>query len=196
LIIDGGFDSSNAAKDASRAFLALRRIAVAARVQARHGPFSQTDPFNTPYSKKVYMRTPIYFSLASILCSVLATATAHAADLTIEINLPSDRQGTVLAAVFDKAVGFPRGTALRTAMVQPVNGKAALRFTDLPKGEYAVTAFLDENSNAKLDTNLFGIPTELYGFSRNARGQTGPTTFAEAAFRVEESPQQQVFDLK
>ena len=124
------------------------------------------------------MRTPILFSLVSILCSVLATATAHAADLTIEINLPSDRQGTVLAAVFDKAEGFPRGTALRTAMAQ------------------AVTAFLDENSNAKLDTNLFGIPSELYGFSRNARGLTGPTTFAEAAFRLEESPQQQVFDLK
>ena len=142
------------------------------------------------------MRTRILFSLVSILYSVLATATAHAVDLTIEINLPSDRQGTVLAAVFDKAEGFPRGTALRTAMAQPVNGKAALRFTDLPKGEYAVTAFLDENSTAKLDTNLFGIPSELYGFSRNARGLTGPTTFAEAAFRVEESPQQQVFDLK
>jgi uncharacterized protein (DUF2141 family) len=196
LIIDGGFDSSNAAKDASRAFFGASSHSRCGQGAGKAWSVFTDRPLQHSLLNKVYMRTPIYFSLASILCSVLATATAHAADLTIEINLPSDRQGTVLAAVFDKAEGFPRGTALRTAMAQSVNGKAALRFTDLPKGEYAVTAFLDENSNGKLDTNLFGIPTELYGFSRNARGQTGPTTFAEAAFRVEESPQQQVFDLK
>ncbi|MFN5349931.1 MAG: DUF2141 domain-containing protein [Polaromonas sp.] len=142
------------------------------------------------------MRTRILFSLVSILYSVLATATAHAVDLTIEINLPSDRQGAVLAAVFDKAEGFPRGTALRTAMAQSVNGKATLRFTDLPKGEYAVTAFLDENSNTKLDTNLFGIPAELHGFSRNARGLAGPPPFANASFVVEDSSQLQVIELK
>ena len=69
-------------------------------------------------------------------------------------------------------------------------------FADLPKGDYAVTAFLDENSNNKLDSNLFGIPTELYGFSRNARGLAGPPSFADAAFRVEGSAQLQAFELK
>lgn len=142
------------------------------------------------------MRIPILFSLVSILCAVLTATAAHAGDLTIEVNLPSDRQGAVMAAVFDKVEGFPRGTALRTAIAQSVKGKATFQFADLPKGDYAVTAFLDENSNTKLDTNLFGIPTELYGFSRNARGLAGPPAFAEAAFRVEDSAQQQVFDLK
>jgi uncharacterized protein (DUF2141 family) len=142
------------------------------------------------------MITSIPSKFLTALAAILATCSAHAGDLKVEISLPSARQGAVMVAVFDKANSFPRGTALHTATAVPMEGKATLQFTNLPKGEYAVTAFLDENSNAKLDTNLFGIPTELYGFSRNARGLTGPPTFAEAAFRVEDSAQQQAFDLK
>ena len=127
---------------------------------------------------------------------VLTANAALAGDVTIEVSVPSDRQGTVMAAIFDKAEAFPRGAALRTATAQSIKGKTTLLFADLPKGDYAVTAFLDENSNNKLDGNLFGIPTELYGFSRNARGLTGAPPFADAAFRVEDGAQLQVFDLK
>ena len=127
---------------------------------------------------------------------VLTANAALAGDLTIEVSVPSDRQGTVMAAIFDKADGFPRGTAWRTAKAQSINGKTTLLFADLPEGDYAVTAFLDENSNNKLDSNLFGIPTELYGFSRNARGLAGPPSFADAAFRVKGSAQLQAFELK
>lgn len=142
------------------------------------------------------MHTPMLFSLVSILCCVLTATAAHAGDLSIEVNTPSDRQGTVMAALFDKAEGFPRGAPLRTATVNPVQGKATIQFAGLPNGDYAITAFLDENSNTKLDANLFGIPTELYGFSRNARGLVGPPPFADAAFRVDDSAQVQVFELK
>ena len=133
----------------------------------------------------------------ALMTSFALTANASfAGDLTIEVSVPSDRQGTVMAAIFDKAEGFPRGTAWRAAKAQSINGKTTLLFANLPEGDYAVTAFLDENSNNKLDSNLFGIPTELYGFSRNARGLAGPPSFADAAFRVEGSAQLQAFDLK
>ena len=133
---------------------------------------------------------------AASLAVIFAAGAACAADLHVEVNFPADRQGPVLIAVFDKAEGFPRGTALRTGIAQPGQGKATLVFADLPKGDYAVTAFLDENSNNKLDSNLFGLPTELYGFSRNARNLAGPPAFAEAAFRLEDGVQKQIFDLK
>ncbi len=142
------------------------------------------------------MFSPNPFKRLSALAATLAACAVHAGDLKVEISLPTARQGAVMVAVFDKADSFPRGTPLRTAMVDPITGKATLQFTDLPKGEYAVTAYLDENSNAKLDTNLFGIPAELYGFSRNARGLAGPPPFAQAAFSVEDGAQQQAFDLK
>lgn len=101
-----------------------------------------------------------------------------------------------MTAIFDKAENFPRRTAFRTAMAELVNGKATFQFLDLPNGDYAVTAYLDENGNGKMDYNVFGIPTELYGFSRNARGLAGPPKFVDAAFRVEDGVQLQVFDLK
>lgn len=142
------------------------------------------------------MHSTILSSLLFTLPLLLAGAAVHAGDLTVEVNLPDQRQGTVRAALFDTAEGFPRGTALRTATAEPLQGKATLQFADLPPGEYALTAFLDENSNSKLDSNLFGLPVEPYGFSRNARAMAGPPPFSDAAFRVEDSVQQQTFDLK
>lgn len=116
--------------------------------------------------------------------STLAAMAAHAADLRIEVSVSPQKQGTVLAAVFDKGEGFPRGKPVQTTTAMPVNGKAVIEFTGLPEGEYAVSAFLDENANLKLDSNLFGLPTEPYGFSRNARNLAGPPSFADAALRL------------
>ena len=141
------------------------------------------------------MRTPILFPLAALLWAAL-TAAACAGDLTLEISAPTERQGVVLAAVFNNAEGFPQGKPLVTATAQLVQGKAILLFANLPKGDYAATAFLDGNSNMKLDTNLFGIPTEPYGFSRDARNLAGPPPFANAVFRIEDGAEQQMFELK
>lgn len=141
------------------------------------------------------MRTSILFPVAALFWAAL-TAVAHAGDLTLEISAPTERQGIVLAALFNKIEGFPRDKPLFTARAQLVQGKAILLFANLPKGDYAATAFLDENSNTLLDTNLFGIPTELYGFSRNARNPAGPPPFANAVFRIEDGAEQQTFELK
>jgi uncharacterized protein (DUF2141 family) len=59
-------------------------------------------------------------------------------------------------------------------------------FENLAPGEYAVSAYQDENDNGKLDTGLYGIPTEKYGFSNNVRGKMGPPAFKERLFKVEE----------
>ncbi len=133
-------------------------------------------------------------SLAALF--TLFTLSVHAADLSLEVSLPPQKQGTVMAAVFDKTDGFPRGKPVATATAQVVNGKAVLQFSGLPEGDYAATAYLDENSNQRLDSNLFGLPTELYGFSRNARGAMGPPSFADAAFRVSAQAMQHTFELK
>lgn len=134
--------------------------------------------------------------LGAAVCYLMFAGAAQAGDLQVEVSVPAGRSGVVMAAVFDQAQGFPRGTALRTGVAQPIQGNAVLQFPDLPTGDYAVTAFLDENGNSKLDANIFNVPTELYGFSRNARGFAGPPEFAEAAFRLEEGSQQQTFELK
>lgn len=122
--------------------------------------------------------------LAALAALAAASQAALAADLRVEVTVPAQKQGTVMAALFHQAEGFPRSKPLQVANAQPDGGTAVLEFAGLPEGEYAVSVYLDENGNAKLDANVFGVPTELFGFSRNARSPLGPPTFADAAFRV------------
>jgi uncharacterized protein (DUF2141 family) len=57
---------------------------------------------------------------------------------------------------------------------------------NVPSGEYAVSLFHDENGNKKLDKGLFGIPTEKYGVSNNAKGKYGPPSYDDCKFVIKE----------
>jgi uncharacterized protein (DUF2141 family) len=54
--------------------------------------------------------------------------------------------------------------------------------------EIAIAAYHDVNDNGKLDRNAIGIPSERYGFSRDARGVTGPPSYAEAVVTISDQP--------
>lgn len=69
-------------------------------------------------------------------------------------------------------------------------------FENVPPGTYAVAVFLDKNGNGKIDTNMFGIPKEKYGFSNNKYPLTRAATFEESAFKVGESGQTITIRLK
>ena len=90
-------------------------------------------------------------------------------------------QGAVLGALYGSEDGWLKtGQATQLAMA-PATAKTVLVYRNLPAGRYAVSLFHDENGNTRLDANPAGIPTERYGFSRDARGRMGPPAFAEAA---------------
>ncbi|NQZ78760.1 MAG: DUF2141 domain-containing protein [Ekhidna sp.] len=55
-------------------------------------------------------------------------------------------------------------------------------FEAIPEGNYAISIFHDENGNGKLDSNLFRIPKEPYGFSNNPSTTFGPPDFDGASF--------------
>jgi uncharacterized protein (DUF2141 family) len=48
---------------------------------------------------------------------------------------------------------------------------ASFEFSDIKPGKYAIAVIHDENCNGKLDTNMFGIPKEGYGFPVVQRSQ-------------------------
>ena len=54
----------------------------------------------------------------------------------------------------------------------------------MPPGTYAVGVLHDENRNGRIDTGLFGIPTEGYGVSNNPRPRRRAARFGEATFTV------------
>lgn len=69
-----------------------------------------------------------------------------------------------------------------------VEGKEIVEipFESVPPGTYAIAVFLDKNGNGKIDTNMFGIPKEKYGFSNNKYPLTRAANFKESAFTVGE----------
>lgn len=121
---------------------------------------------------------------ASGFC-VLAAAQAHAFDLTVEVLNPRSLNGTVNAAVFAEGPGWLKDAQAVQAALQPVADKTVFVYRNLAAGRYGVTLFQDENRNGKLDTNPAGLPTERYGFSRDARGRMGPPAFADAAIDLQ-----------
>ena len=120
-----------------------------------------------------------------ILCGTFATQAQEKEtfDLTIEISGMDTDKGKVFIAIYDSEETFLKsGGSTKGAFAVVKNKKATAYFKDLEKGVYAVSLFHDENDNNKMDTKIFGIPKEPYGFSNNATGFMGPPKFKDAKF--------------
>ena len=83
---------------------------------------------------------------------------------------------------------FVRGESLKEKpahqqIAEIQDGNTVVEF-ELPYGEYAVIAWHDINSNADLDHNIFGIPSESLGFSNNWKASlfSGMPTFDKLKF--------------
>lgn len=122
---------------------------------------------------------------ALALAALAAPWMVHAAELRVTVSNGPSAPATLYLAVFDGAEAFANGQAAWSQKVEMVEGTAQWVFDNVPPGRYAVKSFADENGNAKLDTNLFGLPVERYGFSNNARGRMGPPGFEAAAVEVD-----------
>jgi len=81
---------------------------------------------------------------------------------TIEINGVIVKGGLIYAAVYSNENDYKNETAFASFILQPenVNLKYSL---DLPEGEYVVSVYQDKNGDEKLNTGLFGIPSERIG---------------------------------
>ena len=114
--------------------------------------------------------------------------------LYIHISGISKIKGSLFIAVFRATDDFPVFGKQFKGIVKEVEGKSQnYNFDDLPEGEYALAIYQDENRNKILDKNLLGIPTEIYGFSNNARRTFSAPSFQEAKFKLNKDLQQTVF---
>lgn len=123
------------------------------------------------------------------LCVPLTTISvafpSHAGEIDVLVNAQSAR-GTVGCALFSGSAGFPmdRSGALEMT-AERIGGSLRCRF-DVPNqpGTYAVSAFLDENGNGRLDRNALGLPTEPWAVSNNPRPALRAPRFSEAQFSL------------
>jgi uncharacterized protein (DUF2141 family) len=116
------------------------------------------------------------------LLMMLAASVVNAQNtLTVVIDGIEDVRGHLMLVVNDKE---NKPVAWKSEKIE--GETITLVFDSIPVGEYAISAYQDENDNRKLDTGVFGIPKEKYGFSNNARGTMGPPAFEKLLFKVEE----------
>jgi uncharacterized protein (DUF2141 family) len=122
-------------------------------------------------------------------------ASLLAADLKVEIRGMSSVEGTVNIALFDGPGQFlakPVASLKISAKERPLIAV----FANLKPGTYAISTFHDANANGALDKNLLGLPTEKYGFSRDAARRMGPPSFEDAAFAIDSDQQAITINLR
>lgn len=115
--------------------------------------------------------------------ALLLAGAAQALDLTVEVLQARSTRGNVSAGLYADAKSW-LGEPLQGQRTE-AGERAVLVFRNLPAGRYALSVFHDENGNGKLDRNVVGMPTEAYGFSRDAQGHMGPASFDDAALNLQ-----------
>jgi uncharacterized protein (DUF2141 family) len=122
-----------------------------------------------------------------MLLNVAAIAFAQSPCPGIHVDIQNIRNsnGTVACALFESPEGFPYEylrSATNVMVIKIREAKARCDFEDIPPGRYAMAVVHDENMNGKLDTSWFGLPTEGYGFSNDAKAVFSAPSFADASF--------------
>lgn len=134
--------------------------------------------------------TGLFLAVGASLVALTAGADAPTtAVLTMRLSLKNS-SGQVGCALYNSEKGFPRdpNSALQVKWCAIGNSESVCAFNPIPAGTYAVACFHDENKNGKLDTGLFGKPTEGTVSSNNAKGFMGPPSFKDAKFSFPGTP--------
>ena len=135
-------------------------------------------------------------ALAALAAAPAARAQETLGDLTLSFPGLATKSGNVMIAVYDSAQGWTAGKAVRVAVASASDAEPSAKISALPTGTYAVRVFQDIDGDGKMSRNPFGLPTEPYGFSRDAMGAMGPPTFDDAAFQVKVGANAQALHLK
>ncbi len=118
---------------------------------------------------------------------ILTAATGWAQNrIEVIVQEVRDTTGNIRVGLFadqDSFLKMPLVGKIRKAE----SGKVVVVFENVPSGIYAVSILHDSNRNGKMDSNLFGMPKEGFGFSNDAMGTFGPPSFENARFTVSSS---------
>lgn len=116
--------------------------------------------------------------------------------LTVDVQNIRAVKGQVQLGLFASANGFPDKAKPAQARIVKVDAKTVQAVFDVEPGDYALAIFHDVNGNGKIDTKLFGIPTEPYGFSNNIRPRMSAPSFADCKVAVGEGGKTIAIQLK
>ena len=107
--------------------------------------------------------------------------------LTIEVTGAQPATGQTILSLFATSDTFLKKPLREIILPVDPNGSTFFTISDLETGVYAVSVVYDADMNGKLNTGLFGIPTEMVGFSNNVKSRFGPPSFKQASFEINHS---------
>lgn len=102
-------------------------------------------------------------------------------DITVSVINALNDNGKVSFALFNEAGFIKQPIDAKSSNIE--NGVSSIVFSNVPKGEYAILCFHDENSNSRMDFHENGMPKESYGNSNNVI-LMGPPQFESSKFEV------------
>ena len=126
--------------------------------------------------------------IAALALNIPAVTAVYAADAPAKLEVAFTgievQKGAVMFGVYDSEDAYNKGKSINGARVVADKADVAALIEGLPAGRYAIKAFHDIDGDGEMSSNPFGMPTEPFAFSNNAKGAMGPATWADAAFEV------------
>jgi len=148
-----------------------------------------------------FSTTHVGVALAALVFGGLLALPVHAQSsdstgtITVRVGGLDSNNGTVRAELTTRE-NYNEDGNIRAASLSIQNTSAEWTIEEVPSGTYAVRLYHDANGNGELDTNMFGVPQEPFGFSNNVRGTMGPPSFEKAAFSVEDETRSMTITVK
>jgi uncharacterized protein (DUF2141 family) len=138
------------------------------------------------------------FSLAPFFLLMLFSSNISSPELRLSLENIQEPRGSIYIAVYDNHADFLSEVKMRDKKIIPVSSAGSLEvvFSNLTAGNYAISCFHDLNGNGKIDTNMFGVPTEPYGFSNNVWPGFRAPYWEEASFKLHSSKELKQIFLK
>ncbi len=122
------------------------------------------------------------------IVSITNIAQPNSCTLTLELTDLDSDEGQLMVGLYDTA-GNWLSKNYKGELISIIDGRATVIFKDIPYGVYAASAVHDKDKNNKLNTGMFGIPSEPYASSRGAKGRFGPPKWEDAKFELNTAAQ-------
>jgi hypothetical protein len=94
--------------------------------------------------------------------------------LTVQVSGGTPDKGQAILSLFSMSENYLKAPLMKKKRSINSEGEALFTIEQLKAGTYAVSVIYDEDSDNELNTGFLGIPTELVGFSNNAKGDLAP----------------------
>ena len=141
---------------------------------------------------------PLFIAI-SITSLLLSSAIVSAKTINFTIEGIKSSEGKIYVQLFKGEENYKSNKAHLSSIAIAKQGQVTITFNDLGvddldndhletgdvnNNDYGIRYFHDENDNASMESNLFGMPIEGYGYSNNAKANYGPVKYAQIKFQL------------